>query len=53
LEGGLDSTGMLLVVSSTLDPKVFCGCIASVLLLGAGVGFFFGGIIEKLNWLSS
>jgi len=38
---------------SALDPKVFSGCIVSVLPLGAGVGFFFGGIVEKLNWLSS
>jgi hypothetical protein len=38
---------------SILDPKAFCGYIASVLLLGTGVGFFFGGIIEKLNRLSS
>jgi len=44
---------MLLAVSSTLDPKAFYGCIASVLPLGAGVGFLFGGIIGKLNRLSS
>jgi len=44
---------MLLAVSSVLDPKAFCGCIASVLLLGIGVGFLFGGIIGKLNRLSS
>ena len=44
---------MLLVVLSALDPKAFYGYIASVLLLGIGVGFLFRGIIEKLNRLSS
>ena len=44
---------MLLVVLSTLNPKAFCGRITSVLLLGVGVGFLFGDIIEKLNRLSS
>jgi hypothetical protein len=37
------------VVSSILDPKAFCGCIASILLLGVGVGFLFRGIVEKLT----
>ena len=49
----LDSTSMLLAVSSTLDPKAFSGYIASVLPSGVGVGFLFGGIVEKLNRLSS
>jgi hypothetical protein len=44
---------VLLVVLSILDPKAFYGYITSVLLLGIGVGFLFGGIIEKLNRLSS
>ena len=44
---------MLLAVSSTLDPKAFGGYIASVLLLGIGVGFLFRDIIENLNRLSS
>jgi hypothetical protein len=44
---------MLLVVSSTLNPKAFYGYIASVLSSGIGVGFLFRGIIEKLNRLSS
>ena len=44
---------MLLVVLSALDSKAFGGYIANVLLLGIGVGFLFGGIVEKLNWLSS
>ena len=44
---------MLLAVLSTLDPKAFGGRIASVLPLGAGVGFLFRGIVEKLNRLSS
>ena len=48
MESGLDFTSILLVVSSTLDPKVFSGCITSILLLGAGVGFLFRGIVE--NW---
>ena len=39
---------MLLAVLSTLDPEAFYGHITSVLLLGAGVGFLFWGIIEKL-----
>jgi len=43
---------VLLAVSSTLDPKAFCGCIASVLPLGIGVGFLFRGIVKKLNQLS-
>ena len=49
MESGLDSTGILLVILSTLNSKVFGGCIASILLLGVGVGFLFKGIIEKLN----
>jgi len=53
LEGDSDSAGVLLAVSSTLDPKAFCGRIASVLPLSAGVGFLFKGIIKKLNWLFS
>jgi len=53
LEGGLDSTGVFLVVLSALDPKAFGGCIVNVLPLGIGVGFLFRGIIEKLNRLSS
>jgi len=53
LEGGLNSTSMLLAVSSALDPKVFCSYITSVLLSGVGVGFLFGGIVGKLNRLSS
>ena len=40
---------MLLAVLSILDPKAFYSRIASVLPLGVGVGFFFRGIIEKLN----
>jgi hypothetical protein len=44
---------MLLAVLSALDAEVFSGCITSVLPLGVGVGFLFGGIIEKLNRLSS
>ena len=44
---------MLLAVLSTLDPKIFGSYITNKLLLGTGVGFFFRGIIEKLNWLSS
>jgi len=44
---------MLLVVSFILDSKAFYNYIASVLLLGIGVGFLFRGIIEKLNRLSS
>jgi hypothetical protein len=44
---------MILAVSSILDPEAFCGCIASVLPSGAGVGLPFGGIVEKLNRLSS
>ena len=52
MENSLDATSILLVVSSALDPKVFCGCIASILPSGAGVGFLFKGIIEKLNQLS-
>ena len=44
---------MLLVVLSALNPEAFGGYIASILLLGAGVGFLFRGIIEKLNQLSS
>ena len=52
-KGGLDSTSVLLAVSSTLDPKAFGGYIASVLPSGIGVGFLFKGIIEKLNRLSS
>ena len=40
---------MLLVVSSALDPKAFCGRIAIILLSGIGIGFLFRGIIEKLN----
>jgi len=53
LEGSLDSASIFLVVLSALDPKAFGGYIVSVLLLGAGVGFLFGGIMEKLNRLSS
>jgi len=53
LEGGLDPAGIFLVVLFALDPKAFGGCIVSILLLGAGVGFLFRGIIEKLNRLSS
>jgi len=53
LEGGLDSASIFLAVLSTLDPKAFGGYIISVLLLGAGIGFLFRGIIEKLNRLSS
>jgi len=44
---------MLLAVSSILDPKAFYDRIASVLPSGIGIGFLFGGIIEKLNRLSS
>jgi hypothetical protein len=40
---------VLLAVLSALDPKAFYSCIASVLLLGIGVGFLFRDIIEKLN----
>ena len=53
LKGGLDAAGVLLAVLSVLNPKVFSSCIANKLLSGAGVGFLFGGIIEKLNQLSS
>jgi len=44
---------MLLAVLFILDLKVFYSCIASVLPSSIGVGFLFGGIIEKLNQLSS
>jgi len=44
---------MLLAVLFILNPKAFYSYIASVLLLGIGVGFLFRGIIEKLNQLSS
>ena len=43
---------MLLVVSSVLDPEAFGGYITNILPSGAGVGFLFKGIIEKLNRLS-
>ena len=38
---------MLLAVLSTLDLEAFCGCVASVLLLSAGVDFVFGGIVDR------
>ena len=44
---------MFLAVSPILDPKAFSGYIVSVLLSGIGVSFLFGGIVEKLNRLSS
>ena len=44
---------MLLAVLSILDPEVFGGYIASGLPSGAGIGFLFKGIMEKLNRLSS
>ena len=44
---------ILLVVLSILNLKVFNSYITNRLPLGVGVGFLFGGIIEKLNWLSS
>ena len=50
---GLDTTNILLVVLSILNPKAFGSYIANKLLLGAGVGFLFRGIVEKLNRLSS
>jgi len=53
LEGGLDFTSIFLAVLSALDPKAFGSYIISVLPSGAGVGFLFRGIIEKLNRLSS
>jgi hypothetical protein len=34
---------------SILDPKAFYSYIASVLLLGIGVGFLFRGISKDLN----
>ena len=37
---------MLLVVLFTLDPKVFCNYIASVLLLSVGVNLVFRGIVD-------
>jgi len=40
---------VLLAVLFTLNPKVFYSCIANILLLGAGIGFLFRGIVEKLN----
>ena len=40
---------MLLAVLFILDFKAFSGYIASKLLLGIGVSFLFGGIMEKLN----
>ena len=49
MENGSDATSVLLTVLSVLDFKAFCGCIASILPSGAGVGFLFRGIIEKLN----
>ena len=52
-EGGLNATSVLLAVLSTLNSKVFGGYITNKLLSGVSVGFLFGGIIEKLNWLSS
>ena len=47
MEGGLDSTGVLLVVSSVLDLEAFGGYIASILLSSTGVSFLFRGIIEN------
>ena len=38
---------MLLAVSSTLDPKAFGGYIASILPSGIGIGFLFGGIVNR------
>ena len=49
LKGGLNTTNILLAVLFVLNPKVFGGYIVSGLLLGADIGFLFGGIIEKLN----
>ena len=49
MEGGLDTTSVFLAVLSALDPEAFYSCIASILPLGAGVGFLFKGIMEKLN----
>jgi len=37
---------MLLVVSSTLDPKVFCHYIIGVLLLSIDINLVFEGIID-------
>jgi len=51
LEGNLDAASV--EASSALDPKVFCRYIIGVLLSSAGVNLIFGGIMEKLNWLSS
>ena len=49
MEGGSDSAGVFLAVLSALDPKVFSSYIVSVLQLGIGVGFLFGGIIKKIE----
>ena len=49
MEGGLDTTSMLLVVLSILDPEVFSSYITNILLSRAGIGFLFKGIIKKLN----
>ena len=37
------------MISSVLDPKAFGGYIASRLLLGVGISFLFGGIVEKIK----
>jgi len=51
LEGGLDIASVEAL--SALDPKAFYRYIAGVLPLSVGVDLVFGGIIGKLNRLSS
>ena len=49
MEDSLNSTSILLVVLSVLNPKAFSSYIASILLLSIDIGFLFKGIIKKIK----